>query len=265
MTRQETETNNEPKAATDGKVGYKHPPVKSQFRKGQSGNPRGRRKGQRNLAAVLAEVLRQTVTVKQGGNSQRMSKGEALIQILLTKAHHGDGRAIKATLYLAEKIARIETPELKLGGPGNYDFMLVPGMAASSEEWQREIAARDQTAALRESIATARATTGTLPTGSQIAALRETIAAACARGTPPTPTRRPTNRIDKKFSRVRPSVRAIQGRGCCSSANARRRVSSPIRTNGRSDPDLSKGQSPRTRRSNNGTRRIATPFPHRNV
>src|SRR5450432_3052341 len=117
MTRQEIQTNNEPKAATDGKVGYKHPPVKSQFRKGKSGNPRGRRKGQRNLEAVLAEVLRQTVTVKQGGKAQRMSKGEALIQILLTKAHHGDGRAIKATLYLAEKIARIETPELKLGGP----------------------------------------------------------------------------------------------------------------------------------------------------
>jgi Family of unknown function (DUF5681) len=65
MTRQEVETNNGPKA-TDGKVGYKHPPVKSQFLKRQSGNPRGRRKGQRNLAAVLAEVLRQTVTVKQG-------------------------------------------------------------------------------------------------------------------------------------------------------------------------------------------------------
>jgi hypothetical protein len=64
-----------------------------------------------------------------------MSKGEALIQMLLTKAHKGDGRAIKATLYLTEKIARIETPELKLAGPGNYDFMLVPGMAASAEEW----------------------------------------------------------------------------------------------------------------------------------
>jgi hypothetical protein len=211
MTRQEIQTNNEPKAATDGKVGYKHPPVKSQFRRGQSGNPCGRRKGQRNLAAVLAEVLCQTVTVKQGGNSQRMSKGEALIQMLLTKAHKGDGRAIKATLYLTEKIARIETPELKLAGPGNYDFMLVPGMAASSEEWQREIAARDQTAALRESIATARATTGTLPTGSQIAALRETIAAACASGTPPTPTRRPVNRIDKSSLKPDPALEQSKG------------------------------------------------------
>ena len=209
MTRQEIETNNEPKA-TDGKVGYKHPPVKNQFRKGQSGNPRGRRKGQRNLAAVLAEVLRQTVTVKQGGNCQRMSKGEALIQMLLTKAHKGDGRAIKATLYLTEKIARIETPELKLGGLGNYEFMLIPGIA-TPEEWQREIAARDQTAALRESIATARATTGTLPTGSQIAALRETIVAVCARGTPPTSTRRPVNRIDKSSPKPDPASEQSKG------------------------------------------------------
>jgi hypothetical protein len=211
MTRQEIQTNNEPKAAIDGKVGYKHPPVKSQFRQGQSGNPRGRRKGQRNLAAVLAEVLCQTVTVKQGGKAQRMSKGEALIQMLLTKAHKGDGRAIKATLYLTEKIARVETPELKLGGPGNYDFMLVPGMAASAEEWQTEIAARDQTAALKESIATARATTGTLPTGSQITALGETIAAACARGTPPTPTRRPVNRIDKSSLKHDPASEQSKG------------------------------------------------------
>ena len=140
-----------------------------------------------------------------------MSKGEALIQILLTKAHHGDGRAIKAMFLLTEKIGRIENADLKLGGLGNYEFMLVPGMAASSEEWQREIAARDQTAALRESIATARATTGTLPTGSQITALGETIAAACARRTPPTPTRRPVNRIDK--SSLKPDPASEQSKG----------------------------------------------------
>ena len=65
MTHQDIQMNKQSES-TDGKVGYKHPPVKSQFRKGQSGNPRGRRKGQRNLAAVLREVLRQTVKVKRG-------------------------------------------------------------------------------------------------------------------------------------------------------------------------------------------------------
>ena len=31
----------------DGRIGYKRPPTKSRFRKGQSGNPFGRCKGQR--------------------------------------------------------------------------------------------------------------------------------------------------------------------------------------------------------------------------
>jgi hypothetical protein len=101
-----------------------------------------------------------------------MSKGEALIRIFLTKANKGDSRAIKAVLELSEKIGRIQSAELKLGGLGNYEFMLIPGMAASAEEWQREIAARHETADLRDEIAAVRARTGTLPTGSQIDALR---------------------------------------------------------------------------------------------
>ena len=206
MTRQSIPTNNQPDTAV-GKAGYKHPPVKNQFRKGQSGNPRGRRKGQRNLAPVLVEVLSQTVTVRQEGKAQRMSKGEALIKILLAMA----SRAIKVVLELSEKIGRIQNAEPKLEGRGNYEFMLIPGVAASAEEWQREIDAFHETAALRDAIAAVRATTGTVPTGSQIAALRETIAAACARGTPPTSTRRPVNRIDKSSLKPDPALEKSKG------------------------------------------------------
>ena len=210
MTRQAIEVNSE-RSATDSKVGYKHPPVKSQFRKGQSGNPRGRRKGQRNLGPVLAEVLRQTVTVKQDGKAQRMSKGEALIKMLLSKAHSGESRAIKAVLELSEKIGRIEIPDLKLGGRGNYEFMLVPGVAASAEEWQREIDGRHEMAALREAIADFRTRTGTIPTESQIDALRESIAASHASGTLPTPTQRPVNRIDKSSLKLDPTLEQPKG------------------------------------------------------
>ena len=124
-----------------GEVGYQRPPVKNQFRKGQSGNPRGRWKGQRNLPPVLSEVLRQPVTVKQGDKSERMSKGEALIKMLMSKALNGDRGAIAAMLTLTEKIGRVQNADLK-SGFRRYGFMLVPGMAASQEEWEREIAAR---------------------------------------------------------------------------------------------------------------------------
>ena len=210
MTRQSIPTTNQPDA-TEGKVGYKRPPVKSRFRKGQSGNPSGRRKGQRNMGGVLAEVLRQTVTVKQDGESERMSKGEALIQMLLTKANKGDSRAIRAVLELSEKIGRIQSAELKLGGLGNYEFMLIPGMAASAEEWQKEISARHETADLRDEIAAVRARTGALPTGDQISALRQSIAAAQARGTSPTPTRRPVNRINKSSLKPDPTLEQPKG------------------------------------------------------
>jgi hypothetical protein len=196
MTRQKMQTSKQPDAMED-EVGYKRPPVKSQFRRGQSGNPQGRPKGQRNLGPVLAEVLRQTVTVKQGGKSECMSKGEAVIRVFLTKSNNGDSRAIKAVLELSERIGRIQSTELKLGGLGNYEFMLIPGMAASAEEWQKEISARHETAALRDEIAAVRARTGALPTGDQINALRKSIAAAHAGGTSPPHTRRPVNRINK--------------------------------------------------------------------
>jgi hypothetical protein len=101
----------------------------------------------------------------------------------LSKAHHGEGRANKAVLDLIEKIARIDTPELKLAGHGNYEFMLVPGVATSAEEWQWEIASRHETAAIRETVAAARAA-GILLTTSQMDALRESVGAARAARTP---------------------------------------------------------------------------------
>jgi hypothetical protein len=78
------------------KAGYKRPPVENRFPKGKSGNPFGRKKGQRNMATVLHEVLQQTVKVKQGDKSQRLTKGEALIKVIMSKANNGDRQAIDA-------------------------------------------------------------------------------------------------------------------------------------------------------------------------
>jgi Family of unknown function (DUF5681) len=179
MTHQSVPTNDQPDTA-QSKVGYKHPPVKNQFRKGQGGNPRGRGKGQRNLKTVLDEVLRQTVTVTQEGKSQRMSKGEALIQMLLNKARQNDSRATKAVLELTEQIGRIQTAEKKIGGRRGYEFMLIPGMAASQEQWESEIATRKEDAAFRKEVQAYLAKTGHLPTRSQAEAYKISLAEARA-------------------------------------------------------------------------------------
>lgn len=58
-------------------VGYKKPPVHSRWKKGQSGNLKGRKKGKVRLVDmddVFDEVLAALVAVNENGRPQKMSK-----------------------------------------------------------------------------------------------------------------------------------------------------------------------------------------------
>jgi hypothetical protein len=90
-----------------------------------------RGKGKRNLPAVLNDILAQTVTVKQGNNSELMTKGEATIKIIMSKVQNGDRRAIDAVSFLAEKVGRVDDVNSKTSLRGG--IMLVPGMATPEE------------------------------------------------------------------------------------------------------------------------------------
>jgi hypothetical protein len=92
------------------RIGYGNPPKRTQFKKGQSGNPRGRPKGGRNLATDLAAELGEHVTVREDGRPRRMSKQRALIKSLMAKALQGDVRAVTAFLALYARVIT-ETPE----------------------------------------------------------------------------------------------------------------------------------------------------------
>ena len=87
---------------TPYEVGYGKPPFATRFRKGRSGNPRGRPRGARGVGPLLDEALAQEVTVTEGGKTTRISKREALILSLITKAIKGDMRAAAQTLRLIE-------------------------------------------------------------------------------------------------------------------------------------------------------------------
>jgi hypothetical protein len=81
-------------------VGFRKPPKNGQFKKGQSGNRKGRPKGSLNLATVLERTLREKVVTRENGRRTVKTKFEAAISQLTNKAVSGDGHAIRLLCQL---------------------------------------------------------------------------------------------------------------------------------------------------------------------
>jgi hypothetical protein len=84
-------------------VGYGKPPKSGQFKKGASGNIKGRPKGSKNLASVILKESRQPVRVNGPKGTRTVMKIEAVAMQLGTKAAQGELRAAKEFISLVER------------------------------------------------------------------------------------------------------------------------------------------------------------------
>jgi hypothetical protein len=85
----------------NNEIGFGKPPKRTQFKKGQSGNPRGRPKGKPNLATVLEKALREKVIINENGRRKIITTLEASVKQLVNKAAAGDPRAMQQLTALA--------------------------------------------------------------------------------------------------------------------------------------------------------------------
>ena len=109
-------------------VGYRRPPKKSQFKKGQSGNPKGRRKGSKSFLSLLAQAFDQRVWANDGGRRKSISKREAFATQFVNKGAAGDLRAAKLLLECMRQIeaewALAEQPEHHRASEGARERIL---------------------------------------------------------------------------------------------------------------------------------------------
>ena len=82
-------------------VGYRRPPKKHRFPKGKSGNPVGRKKGVKNEATILNELLQKTIRIRGvDGRTRTVTIREAILMRFGEKALKGD---IKSAAFLLNR------------------------------------------------------------------------------------------------------------------------------------------------------------------
>ncbi len=83
-------------------VGYATPPMSTRFKKGQSGNPKGRPPGRRKGSAEDA-VLDQMVTIREDGRERSVTAAEALLLKVTQRGLDGDIAAAKMSREIITK------------------------------------------------------------------------------------------------------------------------------------------------------------------
>jgi hypothetical protein len=95
------------------KVGKGQPPLATRWKAGQSGNPRGRPKGAKNLVTIFSEALSQKLEIQENGKVRKISAREGIVRRLVNQALKGDIKATAFVLAKEPEIARsIERREL---------------------------------------------------------------------------------------------------------------------------------------------------------
>src|ERR1700740_2208326 len=90
----------------DYEIGRGKPPRHAGFQKGRSGSPKGRPKGSKNFATLLAEALDEKVQVTEDGKRRRVTKRELVIKQLVNKSAAADLRAIKQLTDIVQGVQR---------------------------------------------------------------------------------------------------------------------------------------------------------------
>jgi hypothetical protein len=87
----------------DDSVGYRKPPKHSQFKPGQSGNPRGRKPLFYNFESDLFQELDAEISIHHNGVECKVSKQRAIIKTLVDAAISGNMRASSALLAILQR------------------------------------------------------------------------------------------------------------------------------------------------------------------
>src|SRR5712675_1270211 len=116
-------------------VGYGKPPRANQFRKGRTGNPRGKRQGEENTISAFKRIVSKRVRINDGEKVRTITLAEAVILKNLNAALQKDPFAMSNVFRLAEEAGEFVdfTDAKQVGRP-----LVVPEKVKTMEEFLAE-------------------------------------------------------------------------------------------------------------------------------
>ena len=125
--------------ADSSDVGYGRPPVETRFKKGQSGNPRGRPPNSNSVRGITARVLGEKQHL--GGQPRGARAWYTTLELLVLKtkrlAASGNVKATELYTRIAERFGPRDVDPLKKIG-----FLVVPEVL-TEEEWEERYSPKD--------------------------------------------------------------------------------------------------------------------------
>src|SRR5262245_18165817 len=114
-------------------VGYGRPPAHTRVKPGQVLNPRGRPRGQRNVATVLRKTLNERTKVREGNRTRSVTKLDAIILKMINDAGLGNAKAQASLIALMRAVGLIEA----VAEPTRQEFFTADDQAVIADYFER--------------------------------------------------------------------------------------------------------------------------------
>ena len=96
-------------------IGYRRPPKKTQWKKGQCGNPkRIRKRAPKRIARIIHDAFEEKIDIAENGVARRVSVFEAIALQLWIKATSGDRRALAVLFSYHKYFSAADDPGIEI-------------------------------------------------------------------------------------------------------------------------------------------------------
>ncbi len=105
-------------------IGYRRPPPSGRFKKGKSGNPKGRPKGSTNFSKILERELAQSIVITEDGKKKTVSRLQAMVKRMVAGALHGDQKPLLTLVEILRRTGKFAEVEVETLLPEDFEEML---------------------------------------------------------------------------------------------------------------------------------------------